>query len=323
MLENKTYVSIIVPVLNGEKYIGRCLESMNTLTYPKNNFEIIVVDNGSTDRTVTTIENFRRDHNIDVKLYFQKIKSSYAARNIGVKNAKGDIIAFTDADCIVDKDWLTNAVVYFSDMTVGGIAGEILSQRGDSIVERYAVDSEILSQKRKFNSGSLPYAQTANAIYRKELFYKIGYFDEILSGGDADYSWRILLGTDYKIIYAEDTIVLHKNRTSLKGLFKQTFKHGYGYELLKNKYEHVLKCNNICNNICKVSNNKSNNKDSRSNNKDSSHRIIKLMTNYIRQKNGLLILPAMINVLGFILGKLYAKFTLLTHKDDNIKEKKN
>lgn len=315
MIENKTYVSIIVPVLNGEKSIGKCLESMTKLTYPKNNFEVIVVDNGSTDRTVEIIETFQKEHNVDVKLHFQKIKSSYAARNIGVKNAKGDILAFTDADCVVDKDWLTNAVVYFSDVTIGGIAGEVLSESGDSIVERYTTDSEILSQKRKFNSGSLPYAQTANAIYRKELFYKIGYFDEILSGGDADYSWRMLLDTDYKIIYAEDTIVLHKHRTSLKGLFKQTFKHGYGYELLKNKYERVLKCKNMRRETNADVPNTDESNTKRSNNKDSNHRIIKLMANYIRQKNSLLILPAMINVSGFTLGKLYAKFTLLTCKD--------
>lgn len=304
MIENKTCISVVVPVLNGEKSIGNCLESMARLAYPKSKFEVIVVDNGSTDRTVEIVQNFKREHNVDVELYFQSIRSSYAARNTGVKNAKGGIVAFTDADCVASRDWLTNAEAYFSDMTIGGVAGEVLSESGNSIVERYTADSEILSQKRKFNSGSLPYAQTANAIYRKELFSKIGYFDEVLSGGDADYSWRMLLNTDYKIVYAEDATVLHKHRTSLKGLFKQTFKHGYGYELLKNKYEHVLKSK---------SGQSTQNAD-RSNSKDSKYRIIKLMTNYVKQKNSLLILPAMINVSGFTLGKLYARFTLLTCK---------
>lgn len=300
------YISIVVPVLNGEKSIGKCLESMTRLTYPKSMFEVIIVDNGSTDRTMEIVENFRRGHNVDIKLCFQKIKSSYAARNIGVKNAKGDIVAFTDADCIVHKDWLTNVVAYFSDVTIGGVAGEVLSElsSGDSIVERYTADSEILSQKRKFDSGSLPYAQTANAIYRKELFSKMGYFDEVVSGGDADYSWRMLLDTDYRIVYAEDVTVLHKHRTSLKGLFKQTFKHGYGYELLIRKYEHVLK-------------HKSVQKDSSSKEpvRKSDHRIIKLMVNYVKKKDSLLILPAIINVSGFTLGKLYAKLTLLTCKN--------
>lgn len=304
MAENKIHISVIIPVLNGEKSIGNCLESMTRLTYPKSKFEVIVVDNGSTDRTIEMVQNFKREHDVNVKMYFQSIRSSYAARNKGVKNASGYIVAFTDADCVVDKDWLTNAEVYFSNKNIGGIAGEILSERGDTIVERYTADSGILSQKRKFVSGNLPYAQTANAIYRKELFSKIGYFDEMLSGGDADYSWRMLLNTDYRIIYAEDTVVLHKHRTSLKGLFKQTFKHGYGYELLKNRYENFLKCKKRYD-IPSAG---------ESNNKDSNHRIVKLMANYVKQKNSILILPAIINVSGFTLGKLYAKFTLLTSK---------
>lgn len=297
MTENKN-ISIIVPVLNGEKHISICLESITRLSYPKNDFEVIIVDNGSSDKTVDIIKSFQRDQNIDIKLYFQKIKSSYAARNLGIKNAKGDIIVFTDADCIVYEDWLANIVNYFSDKTVGGVAGEILPASGNSIIEKYSIDEGVLSQRRTFNSKFLPYAQTANAAYRKELFNQIGYFDEVISGGDADYSWRVQLETDYKIVFAEDAIVLHRHRTDLKGLFKQRFKHGYGYVLIRNKYRSYQDKSE---------------KTSVPDMSKSNGRVHKLITN-IRTNGYLVLLPTLINALGFNLGKVYAKLLLLTHK---------
>lgn len=298
MAENKTCVSIVLPVFNGEKLIGACLESIANLNYPKSNFELIVVDNGSTDRTVEIIKNFQTNNSLETKLYFQKIKGSYAARNVGVRSAIGDIIVFTDADCIVDKDWLINIVQYFSDDTMGGVAGEILPGGGDSLVERYSTVEEVLSQKRTFNSKFLPYAQTANAAYRKELFSRIGYFDEVISGGDADYSWRMQLETDYKMGYAEDAVVLHRHRTDIKGLFKQRFKHGYGFILIRNKYKDY----------------QNRQEDALVTSKKGSHGRIARLETILRQKGLSMLLPILVNACGFNLGKLYARFTLLTNK---------
>lgn len=296
---NLPYISIIIPVLNGEKFISKCLESIAELHYPRDLFETIIVDNGSTDNTVKIIRNFQ--DNIDIKLYFEKIKSSYVARNLGIKNSKGSIIVFTDIDCIVDKDWLINIIQYFSDKTVGGVAGEILPESRDSLVERYSINEEILSQERTFNSNFLPYAQTANAAYRKELFDRIGYFDEVISGGDADYSWRMQLETNYKIVFAQKAVVLHKHRTNLKGLFKQRFKHGYGSILIRDKYKNIF---------------------------DSMHRntphkqypkqgVTESIKNSLKHKDYLLLIPILVNTCGFNLGKIYAKILLKvgnTHK---------
>lgn len=291
--DKKNFVSVIIPVLNGHKLIGECIESIINQDYPKDNFEVIVVDNGSTDGTIDIVKNFQKD-NKNINLYHQKIKSSYAARNLGMVQSKGNILVFTDADCITDKYWLSNIVRYFSDKSVGGVAGEILPYSKDNIVEKYAITEEILSQKRTFNSKFLPYAQTANAAYRSELISQIGYFDEVISGGDADYSWRMQLQTSYKIVYAQNAIVLHKHRTDLKGLFKQRFKHGYGFVLIRNKYKAYVDMND-----------KKNDNDNKKNDNISFYqKIIKI------KKDGML-LPTIINSLGFNLGKLYAKLLLL------------
>lgn len=298
------YVSIIIPVLNGEKFIERCLQSLVVLNYPKECFEIILVDNGSTDKTVEIVRNYQKDNidDINIRLCFEDIKSSYVARNLGIRESKGDIIAFTDIDCIVDKEWLANIIQGFSDKTVGGIAGDILPESKDSLVERYSANEKILSQKETFNSNFLPYAQTANAAYKKELFDRIGYFDDVISGGDADYSWRMQLETEYKLIYIQDAVVLHKHRTDLKGLFKQRFKHGYGSVLIGNKYKKFLDSGNT---------------SSKLNSKNSKHGVVDSIKGCFKQKDYLLLLPILANASGFNLGKIYAKYLLSIDKLKN------
>jgi glycosyltransferase involved in cell wall biosynthesis len=292
--ENIPYVSIVVPVLNGERNIAECIESINALNYQKENFELIIVDNGSRDNTVDIIRNFQNNLDLNIKLYFEKIKGVYRARNLGVRNAKGDIIAFTDADCIVDSNWISNIVSFFSNETVGGIAGEIFPKKGNSLVERYAVSIGMWSQKPMFDSSLLPFAQTGNAAYRKEVFSKIGYFAEILAGGDADYSWRMQLETDYKMVYAGDAIVIHDHKIDLKGLFKQTFRYGSSNVFLKQKYGD--RCEKPCSYNAK------------------SHRnitdyTIKVIYYLIKNKNDLsLIFPALVFRFGFSSGKLYTKY---------------
>jgi len=209
------------------------------LDYPKDNFEIIIVDNGSKDRTVEMIKTFQ-SKNSQIKLHFEKIKSSYAARNLGVKNAKGSIIAFTDIDCVINKEWLTNLVKGFSEDSIGGVAGDIIPENGDSVVERFSTKIGLLSQKMVLSAKylPLPYAQTANVAYRKILFDQIGFFDDsLISGGDVDFSWRLMLHTEYNISYVSDAIVYHKHRTNLKDFYKQAFRYGYGKIFLYKKYE--------------------------------------------------------------------------------------
>lgn len=234
MYDMKPFVSIIIPVLNGEKSAGVCVESILELDY--NNFELIIVDNGSKDRTVEIIKSYQQKHN-NIKLYFEKIKSSYASRNLGIKNAKGDIIAFTDIDCKVDKKWLTKLIESFVNDSVGGVAGEILSEDAKNLIERYTTKAGVLSQSKNMSS-DFPFAATANVAYRKKVFDEIGLFDEkMISGGDVDLSWRMQLNTNYNLVFNKDAIILHKHRSAMKDLFKQSFKYGYGRCALDSKYK--------------------------------------------------------------------------------------
>ena len=229
------YVSIIVPVYNGALTIEECIKSLLNLEYPEDKYEIIIVDNNSTDTTVEIVKKY------PVKLLHEGKQSSYAARNLGIKNAKGEIVAFTDADCIVDKMWLEQLVENFKDKTTAGVGGEILAYNPKSIVERYSVKSGSISQKIALETEivnlKVPFILTANAAYKKEILNEIGLFDDsFISGGDMDLAWRITL-KGYRIVYEPKALAYHKHRTTLYGLFKQIFPYGEGRAKLFKKHK--------------------------------------------------------------------------------------
>jgi glycosyltransferase involved in cell wall biosynthesis len=227
------FVSIIVPVYNGEHHIRSCLESLLSLNYPSKKFEIIIVDNNSNDATNGIIRKYPV-----ISLVEDRIQSSYAARNTGVRRSRGDLIAFTDSDCIADKDWIVKAVEHFQDETIGCVAGRIDGYSPSNYIERYLLKIRFLSQEHTMGHRFLPYPQTANAIYRKKVFDEIGLFEENwISSGDADIAWRMLLQSDYRLIFCIDSLVFHVHRSTLKGYFKQRATHGYGEVLLRKKYK--------------------------------------------------------------------------------------
>src|SRR5438270_8586377 len=97
-------ISIIIPALNEEKMIGRCLESLTRLTFAQDRFEVLVVDNGSRDNTLAIVESFKDRFNLKV-LQQAGVRIS-ALRNLGARTASGDILAFLDADCLASAEWL-------------------------------------------------------------------------------------------------------------------------------------------------------------------------------------------------------------------------
>src|SRR5262245_13302207 len=124
-------VSVIVPVRDGAETIGTCLDALCALDYPERVHEVIVVDNRSTDRTRQIVAGY------PVRLVEERaVQSSYAARNRGVVAATGDVLAFTDADCVPDRAWLRALVWPLSAPNVGGVAGAIEPFARDSVVER-------------------------------------------------------------------------------------------------------------------------------------------------------------------------------------------
>ena len=141
-VESLPFVSVVVPVRNGEETIGVCLRALLATDYPLDRREILVVDNGSTDRTAELI------HPFPVRRLWEPERGASNARNRGIRDSRGEIVAFIDADCGATKRWLREMVHCFEDDCVGGVAGEILAYPPRSPAERYMAVHHPYGQKR-------------------------------------------------------------------------------------------------------------------------------------------------------------------------------
>jgi cellulose synthase/poly-beta-1,6-N-acetylglucosamine synthase-like glycosyltransferase len=170
------------------------------------------------------------------------IQSSYAARNVGILSARSSLLAFTDADCRPEPDWLIHLITPFTqDPTLGWVAGEVKALESHNWLERYADRQDTLSQKHTLANPFCPYGQTANLAIRRTCFEQIGLFrSHLTTGGDADICWRILKNSDSRLDsfhwhFAEDAIVKHHHRSTLDDLLSQWQRYGRS-----NRYLHDL-----------------------------------------------------------------------------------
>lgn len=227
-------ISVIVPAYNAESVLADCLHALVEQEYPRDRYEILVVDNNSQDRTAEIIRKFPV-----TSLSKTDQQSSYAARNAGVAKAAGEILAFIDADCVADGHWLANAVELFRDPTVGCVAGHIGNTPPVTVVQEYLLD--VLAQTDFLTNPFLPYAVTANVFYRKDVFDRIGPFEGAwISGGDADLAWRMQLKTPYRLTYCESATINHTHRRTRRAHFRQRWTWGYGAVLLYARYRREL-----------------------------------------------------------------------------------
>jgi len=177
------FISVIVPVYNASKTIRQLIISLMNQSYPKDKYEIIIVDDGSKDETVEIVMSMARN-NLQPNVKVIKLGHNYGpatARNHGVMEAKGEIIAFTDADTLPDQNWLRGLVEAFDNENVGGVRGETLT------------DSYLLFPVRVAPVGGG--YKTCNIAYRKDVLKNVGLFDESFRhpfGEDGDVAHRVL-----------------------------------------------------------------------------------------------------------------------------------
>lgn len=229
-------VSVVVPIYNGEADLPELRECLEKQTYPPEDVEYLLVDNNSSDRTKQLLEAAQLKTLNIRSLRENEIQSSYAARNTGIRAAQGEIIAFTDADCRPEPQWLEKLIEAFVNKNIGIVAGEIVALPSKNLLEKHADRQETLSQKHTLANAFCPYGQTANLAIRREVFERVGLFRPYLTtGGDADICWRILRETSYELKLAEGAIVKHRHRSTLAELESQWRRYGKS-----NKYLHEL-----------------------------------------------------------------------------------
>lgn len=230
-------VSAIVPIYNGAADLPELLDCLSAQTYPRDRVEYLIVDNNSRDNTAELLDAAQRDSKLPLRpLREAEIQSSYAARNRGIRAARYDLLAFTDADCRPEPTWLERLVQPFHNPEVGLVAGEIEALAPQTLLERYAERQKTLSQTYTLEHPFCPYGQTANLAVRRAALATVGLFRPYLTtGGDADLCWRILRETDWQLKFAQTAIVRHRHRATLDELRKQWQRYGES-----NRYLHEL-----------------------------------------------------------------------------------
>ncbi|MGH7488382.1 MAG: glycosyltransferase, partial [Thermoanaerobaculia bacterium] len=192
--------------------------------------EIIVVDNGSTDSTLSIVASYA------VRLMSEtSIPTSYAARNLGISSATGDVVAMTDADCVATADWLTQLIAPLADDPTAGV---VLGAIEDAVPESLA--EEFTARVRPFAAPTvrgLRSVLTANVAIRTTTLRDAGCFDEQLpTAGDIDLGWR-LQQDGVGIRDAPAAKVFHRHRSTFRGVFAQFRRYGLSEILLTTLYQ--------------------------------------------------------------------------------------
>ena len=229
-------ISVVIAVKNEVNYIKECLESLEKQSF--SDYEIILVDGRSNDGTKELLQK-RLERKPTFLLLDNEKGDAAAGRNIGIEKAKGDIIAFMDADAFADKDWLKNIENKFKqieDKNTIGIGGPILIPKNQPF-KSYAISTIMASPlasggklnpsiQHKFIKevtyvGHIP---TGNLAVKKDIFKKEGAFDErFLKGQDLELSTR-LVKKGYKFLYDPEIKVWHYEKVSLGSFSRQIFK---------------------------------------------------------------------------------------------------
>lgn len=225
-------ISVIVPAYNAEKYIGQCIKALLNQAYRHEDYEVIVVDDGSIDKTVDIIKTH------PVRYIYQKNHGPATARNNGVKEAKGDIILFTDSDCIATPNWIEEMVRSFKSLDIAAVKGAYLTNQKEVIARLAQVEFEERFEMLK-KAESIDMVDTYSAGFRRDIFLQMGGFDTsfpVANNEDTDLSYR-MSKEGFKMVFNPDAIVYHlKHPDSIKKYARLKFWRGYWRMVVYKKF---------------------------------------------------------------------------------------
>lgn len=191
-------VSVVVATYNAKKLLKDALNALLNEDFDKNKYEIIVVDDGSKDGTDVFMKDFVKDK-LNIHYIRQTNKGVAGARNTGIKLAKGEVVAFTDQDCLADKNWLKEIVKSFEDKEIVGICGKVISEpKKINPFAHYVIDESA--------TGFI----SCNAAYKKWVLDKLNGFDTVFKYGFDDTDLYMRAEKLGKVTGNKDAVVCHR-----------------------------------------------------------------------------------------------------------------
>jgi glycosyltransferase involved in cell wall biosynthesis len=215
------FVSVVVPVFNAESMIGDCIESLLNQDYPKDRYEIIIVNNDSTDGTAEVIRRYPVKYAEERELH-----TPFAAEDTGIRASRGELLAFCDSDETATPSWVRTLVREMRD-GCGAVAGPMLpAPHEKGLFMLYAAADA--NGNNFTEAGDIDIAASGNLMFRREVYEKLGgYNRKMFTGADLELTRRVHSELGLKLRFTPDAVVYHRPRTSLKNLLKHEARNGY------------------------------------------------------------------------------------------------
>lgn len=217
------FVSVIVPMYNADRYLSLCLDALVVQDYPSSDYEILLVDNLSTDRSAEIGSRYQR-----VTLLSEPSPGAYLARNRAIKAARGEILAFTDPDCVPAASWIREIATAMSDPEIDLLCGRrvpahrslLLGSIGDyeNTKDQFVLEA---------SDPELYYGYTSNMAVRRCLFDSLGLFLDLPRGADAIFVRRVAKERSCaRIRYLASAVVTHLELDRVSVYYKKVFLYG-------------------------------------------------------------------------------------------------
>ncbi len=222
--------SVIIPVYKNWEIFEKCYQRLKDQTFEESEIEILVINNSPENPVPSSLSILSNTKIID-----QPIPGSYASRNLGVSISQGDILAFTDSDCLPENDWLEKAekaMTGEADLIGGRV--EVFKEDNASDLA-YDFERTFGFNQRK-NVEEKSQSVTANLIAKKNVFKKVGLFrEDLLSGGDFEWTKRAVK-SGFKLEYSDDVLIYHPARKSVSQIAQKRKRTSGGFYFREYKY---------------------------------------------------------------------------------------
>ncbi|MFH1462558.1 MAG: glycosyltransferase family 2 protein [bacterium] len=231
-MSDNLFVSIIIPCRNEERFIGKCLESIAEQDYPKDNLEVLVIDGKSEDKTREIVKDFSLKYPY-IKLLDNPQKFTPFALNIGIREARGDVIVRIDAHAGYEKDYVSKCLWHLKESGADNVGGIIKTLPSINTISARAIAfvlSHPFGAASYFRKGSKE-ARCVDTVFggcfKREVFDKVGLFNEkMVRSQDIEFNKR-LKRAGGKILLVPEIIARYYPQTTLKGFFRHNFQDGF------------------------------------------------------------------------------------------------